>query len=209
MDKRMQLLVEALLSGDQERSSDQVRLLLHAGIGVERIVAEGIGQAMEQLDGKCTIDAFNLLEIMLAGRAVMSVMRQLFPGGLPRGPARETVVIASLEGDVHDLGKNIVKIVLTGKGYRVIDCGRDCRLGKLIDVAEREQAGAVGISGLITTVIPQVKRVKNLLAQRRLGHIKVLAGGAALKQATAECLHVDFVAETAFDGAKYLEGRRK
>jgi methanogenic corrinoid protein MtbC1 len=115
------------------------------------------------------------------------------------------VVLASLEGDVHDLGKNITKMIFTGMGYRVIDCGKCCPLGRLIDTAKQTQAVAIGISGLITTVIPQVKRVRDLLVRHGLGHIRVLAGGAALKQASAENLNVDFVAENAFDGARYLE----
>jgi methanogenic corrinoid protein MtbC1 len=141
---------------------------------------------------------------MLAGRAVMGVMKELFPRG--ESPAiRGTVVSASLEGDVHDLGKNILKIILSGNGYRVVDCGKDCPLGRLIDTAEREQAIAICISGLITTVLPQVKRAREMLRERGLGHIRVLAGGAALKQATADVLKVDFVADTAFDAAHYLE----
>jgi len=132
-------------------------------------------------------------------------MKELFPQGVPERAARGTVVVASLEGDVHDLGKNILKMVLAGKGYRVVDCGKDCPLDRLIVVAEQQHADAIGISGLITTVISQVKKARELLEERGLGHIQVLAGGAALKQATAESLKVDFVAETAFDVARYLE----
>jgi methanogenic corrinoid protein MtbC1 len=205
-DSTMSLLIDALLEGDQARSVAEVAKLREAGAGIERIVVAGIGKAMEQLDGKCTIDQYNLLEIMLAGRAVMSVMKELFPKGELSGiPSRGTVIVCSLEGDVHDLGKNILKMVLTGKGYRVIDCGKDCPLDKLIDIADKEHAHSICISGLITTVIPQVKRTRDLAAKRGLGQIKILAGGAALKQATAEYLNVDYVAETAFDGARYLE----
>ncbi len=204
-DSDMRLLVEALSSGDQALAVSETGRLRREGIEAQRIVDEGIAEAMDRLDGKCTIEQFNLLEIMLVGRAVMSVIKELFPQGTPEGPTRGTVVLASLEGDVHDLGKNIVKVVLSGKGYRVVDCGKDCTLDTVVATAERERAWAIGISGLITTVVPQVKKVRGLLAQRGLGHIKVLAGGAALKQATAEHLKVNFVAETVFDGARYLE----
>ncbi|MBI5582460.1 MAG: cobalamin B12-binding domain-containing protein [Deltaproteobacteria bacterium] len=200
----MQLLVDALLNGDQGRSVAEAGRLRREGVALERIVAEGIGAAMGQLDSKCTIDQFNLLEIMLVGRAVNSVIKELFPQGTSAEPNRGTIVLASLEGDVHDLGKNITKMVLAGKGYRVIDCGKDCPLERLIDTAEQQQAEAIGISGLITTVISQIKKIKMVLEQRGLGHIKVFAGGAALKQATAEMLRVDFVAETAFDGGRFL-----
>lgn len=204
-DAEMRLLVDALLNGDQAGSVTETKRLREAGVSVERLITEGIGTAMDQMDGKCTIDQFNLLEIMLVGRAVMSVMKELFPHGAPKGPSRGVVVVASMEGDVHDLGKNIVKMVLTGKGYRVIDCGKDCPLETLLNTAEQERADAIGVSGLITSVIPQVRKLKESLERRGLGHIKVLAGGAALKQATAESLKVDFVADAVFDGARYLD----
>ncbi len=93
--------------------------LLGSGVGIERIVTDGVESAMSALDAACTSEQFNLLEIMLVGRAVMEVMKRLFPAGAPVSERRGTVVIAALEGDVHDLGKNIVKMVLTGNGYRV------------------------------------------------------------------------------------------
>jgi dimethylamine corrinoid protein len=96
-------------------------------------------------------------------------------------------------------------MVLTGNGYRVVDCGKDCPLAKLIDVAEREQPLAIGVSGLITPVIPLVRQVKDQLALRGLDRVLVIAGGAALKQSMAGKLNVDFVAESAFDGLHYLE----
>jgi len=203
----MQLLIDALLAGDQARSVAEAAKLRTAGVGAEQILVDGIGKAMDQLDGKCTIDQFNLLEIMLVGRAVMGVIKEMFPRGDPGMPTRGTVIVCSLEGDVHDLGKNILKMILTGKGYHVIDCGRDCPLDKLIDAIEQQKAATVCISGLITTVIPQVKRVRELAEERGLGHVRILAGGAALKQATARVLKVDFVGDTAFDGLRYLEDR--
>jgi methanogenic corrinoid protein MtbC1 len=96
-------------------------------------------------------------------------------------------------------------MILSGNGYKVIDCGKDCHVDKLIETAWEQSADAICITGLITTVIPQVKTVKELAEKRGLGHIKILAGGAALKQATAKDLRVDFVADTAFDGVRFLE----
>jgi len=151
------------------------------------------------------VESFNLLEIMLAGRAVSAVVNELYPEGMPPERGRDTFVIATLEGDIHDLGKNVTKMVLIGKGYRVVDLGKDCPVENLVNAVEREHAHAVLVSGLITPVIPQVRRVRPALAARGLGGVRVVAGGAALKQATAGELNVDYVAETAFDGARYLD----
>jgi methanogenic corrinoid protein MtbC1 len=87
----------------------------------------------------------------------------------------------------------------------VVDCGKDCPVPKLIEVAEKEQPLAIGISGLITNIIPLVRQVKDLLRLRDLGRVKVMAGGAALKQSSPDKLNVDFVADSAFDGVHYLE----
>ncbi len=198
-------LISAILEGNCPESVSQARRLLGAGGSPEEIVVQGVEAAMSSLDAKCTLEQFNLLEIMLAGRAVTEIMKALYPDGAARTASKGTVVIASLEGDVHDLGKGILKTVLTGKGYRVVDCGKDCSLERLVLAAERERPLAVAISGLITPVIPQVKQVKGLLALRGLGGTAVLAGGAALKQSSSAKLNVDFVAESAFDVLPYLD----
>lgn len=201
----MQQLVQALVDGDQATAVAQTHQLQVAGLAREAIINAGIEVAMTQLDARCTVEQFNLLEIMLAGRAVMSVMKVLYPGDAAMLPSQGTIILASLEGDVHDLGKNILKMVLTAKGYRVVDCGKDCPVERLIATACQEAPLAVGISGLITTVIPQVRQVRTKMHALGLTQIKVMAGGAALKQATAASLQVDFIGETAFDCLHYVE----
>ncbi|MFA5627387.1 MAG: cobalamin-dependent protein [Thiohalomonadaceae bacterium] len=201
----MRTIIDALLEGDSAASLAAAKQLQQTGISAEQIVNEGLEVAMQQLDDKCTVEGFNLLEIMLVGRAVSAVVNELYPeGGLP-DKGRATFVIATLEGDIHDLGKKIVKIVLLGKGYRVIDCGKDCPIETVVSTAQRENASAVLVSGLITSIIPQVRKVRPALLARGLSQVKIVAGGAALKQASTTELNVDFVAETAFDGVRYLE----
>lgn len=199
--------VGALLEGDRAAALAEVRGMTARGVSAETIVTGGLEVAMRQLDEKCTVERFNLLEIMLVGRAVTAVVNELYPEGPPPERGKGTFVIATLEGDVHDLGKNIVKMVLIGMGYRVVDMGRDCPLDKLVEATRREGAQAVLVSGLITTVIPQVRGVRPALAEQGLDGLPVIAGGAALKQASAEDLNVDYVADTAFDGAHYLDRR--
>lgn len=201
----MQPLMEALLEGDHIAALAETKRLRKAGIAPERIVNEGLEVAMQRLDDKCTVEGFNLLEIMLVGRTVSAVVNELYPEGDLTMQGKETFVIATLEGDIHDLGKKIVKMVLIGKGYRVVDLGKDCPIETLVSAAQREKAHAVLVSGLITPIIPQVRRVRPALLARGLHDVQVVAGGAALKQARADELNVDYVAETAFDGVRYLE----
>ncbi|MBS1129030.1 MAG: putative cobalamin binding protein [Proteobacteria bacterium] len=200
-------LIEALLAGDHAAALAETRRLSQIGLSAETIVTAGLEIAMQQLDDKCTVESFNLLEIMLVGRAVSAVVRELYPEGVPPDKSRGTLIVATLEGDVHDLGKNIVKMVLIGKGYRVIDLGRDCPVDTVVAAAEREAASGVLISGLISTIVPQVRRVRAALRAHGLDAVWVVAGGAALKQLVATDLDVDCVAENAFDGARYIEQR--
>ncbi|MGA2507489.1 MAG: cobalamin-dependent protein [Chitinispirillaceae bacterium] len=202
----MKSLVAAIIEGDTDQSLIHTQHLVSSGFSAENIVINGIEAAMSKLDAKCTLEQFNLLEIMLSGRAVTEVMKLLYPSGLPGTSGKGKVVTVTLEGDVHDLGKNILKMILIANGYSVVDCGKDCPLQRFIETAAQERPKAVAISGLITPVIPQVKKVKDLLANHGLQGIKIIAGGAALKQSSPDKLNVDYVAESAFDALHYLEG---
>jgi len=204
MDGALDKLVTLLLEGDAQASLVEGRRVRATGQDGPRLVVAALEAAMDRMGAKCTTEQFNLLEIMLTGRAAMAVVRDTFPDGV--GATRGTVVIGTPQGDVHDLGKNVTKMVLAAKGFRVIDCGKDCPVTEMVDAAQREGALAVLVSGLISPVIPLVRQLRELLRSRGLGPVKVVAGGAALKQCAAATLNVDYVAQDAFDGARFLEG---
>jgi len=200
----MEALIAALVEGDRTSAVSEAGRLIGAGVKPERIITEGLEVAMKRLESKCTLEQFNLLEIMVAGRAVMEVMNYVYPEGSRTVPTKGTVVIATLEGDVHDLGKNILRMILLADGYRVVDCGKDCSIILLVATAKREEARAVCVSGLITSLIPLVRQVRGALAGAGLPGIPVIAGGAALKMASAEGLNVDCVCDSAFDAVNWL-----
>ncbi len=198
-------LIRYLLDGGYKQAISEVNSLLATGASREEIVASAIEETMSYLDEKCTVQHFNLLEIMLVGRAVMEVIKVLYPQEQQIPVTKGTIAVVALEGDVHDIGKNIVKMVLTSRGYKVIDCGKDCGVNPLVSVLEKEKPMAIGVAGLISTVIPQVQILRNRLNEAGVGHIRVVAGGGALKQMTADQLNVDSVVQTVFDLDQYLE----
>jgi dimethylamine corrinoid protein len=204
MGSELDALVQALIEGERDRSLALVDALVAGGARAVDIVTGGIEQAMATLDRKCTAEQFNLLEIMLSGRAVMAVIRQLFPEGAELPDPRADVVVAVPEGDIHDIGKAILKVVLTGSRFRVIDCGKDAPVEEMVAAVARSRADALCVSGLISSVIPQLREVKPALERAGLSRVKVLAGGAALKQCAPATLGVDFVGHTAFDAVAYL-----
>lgn len=204
LEPEFDALVGSLIEGERDRSLALVSELIAQGRQPVEIVTDGIEVAMAALDRKCTAEQFNLLEIMLSGRAVMAVIRQIFPEYSDLPNPRATVVVAALEGDIHDIGKSILKVLFSGAHIKVIDCGRDAPVAAVVRAAKEGDAVAVCISGLISSVIPMVRTAKLALDAGGLGHVKVLAGGAALKQCSAETLGVDFVGQTAFDAVHYI-----
>jgi methanogenic corrinoid protein MtbC1 len=204
MTPDLDILVQALTEGERERSLEIVDNLVCGGTLPADIITGGVEQAMAALDRKCTAEQFNLLEIMLAGRAVMAVVNRLFPGEAALPNPRANVAVAVLEGDIHDIGKAILKILLAGSRFRVIDCGKDVSTAAVVAAAAQSGATAVCVSGLISSVIPQVRALRPALARAGLAHVRVLAGGATLKQCSTSALNVDYVGQTAFDAVSYL-----
>jgi methanogenic corrinoid protein MtbC1 len=197
-------LIDALIDGDRDGSLRITAELVQGGMRPVEIVGNGIEKAMAALDRKCTAEQFNLLEIMLAGRAVTAVIRHLYPENAEVPDPTARVVVAVLEGDIHDIGKAILKVLLAGSRFRVVDCGKDVAVAAVVEAVARSEAAAVCVSGLISSVIPHVRALRPGLARAGLSHVRVLAGGAALKQCSAETLGVDFVGQTAFDAVSYL-----
>lgn len=198
-------LIQLLGTGKVDLCRTAARALLESGVAPEDVVKSGIVPAMNSLDASCSIESFNLLEIMLVGRAVNGVLAEIYPENSRASEDRPAVILATLEGDVHDIGKNLVKTVLEAEGFRVVDLGKNRPGADIAADALEHRPVAIGISGMLTTGIPAVKSLREELASRGVGDVPILVGGAALKQCTPESLNVDFVAETVFDGLHYLQ----
>ncbi|ETR72992.1 MAG: Cobalamin B12-binding domain containing protein [Candidatus Magnetoglobus multicellularis str. Araruama] len=101
--QKINALITYLLEGNNQQAVASAKELHNEGITKEQIITQSLEETMIQLGAKCTVEQFNLLEIMLAGRAVMAVMQCLYPDGTFPEKTKGTVVVAALEGDVHDL----------------------------------------------------------------------------------------------------------
>ncbi|MBZ0158018.1 MAG: cobalamin-dependent protein [Alphaproteobacteria bacterium] len=183
---------------------------MRKGLPVEDLIREGLTAALRSLDSKCTNEEFNLLEIMLAGRALMAIMDDVLGLYLPASPLvdtipEKTIIVGTIRGDIHEFGKHIVRMLFKANGYRVIDLGKDVAPHDFVKEAVIEGAGYIGVSSLITLTIPSIREIKEILVKGGLQTIKVIAGGAAIQQATAKELNVDFVAKDPFDALRYLE----
>jgi 5-methyltetrahydrofolate--homocysteine methyltransferase len=118
-------------------------------------------------------------------------------------PSRGRVVLGSIQGDLHDIGKNLVAIMLEGAGFSVIDLGIDVPAERFIDTAVDQGATVVGVSSLLTTTMPKMKGVVDLVGERGLaGQVRVLVGGAPLTEEFAVSIGADGYA---YDAANAVE----
>lgn len=205
-------LVDAIARGELRRSVECAEGLLRGGFPVEGLIREGLTAALRLLDAKCTNEEFNLLEIMLAGRALTAILDEVLRFYLPPAPLLEpvpekTIVIGTIRGDIHEFGKHIVQMLFRASGYRVYDLGKDVAPRDFVKEAVIEGAGYIGVSSLLTLTIPYIKQIKEILIKADVPLIRVIAGGAAIQQATAKELNVDLVAKDPFEALRYLERR--
>jgi 5-methyltetrahydrofolate--homocysteine methyltransferase len=145
-----------------------------------------------------------LPEVLLAAKAMYAGMDQLKPLFIKEDmPAQGKIVIGTVKGDLHDLGKNLVGIMLKGAGFDVIDLGKNVPPEKFIETAIKEDAKLIGMSALLTTTMPVMKEVIDLLKQENLmGKIKTVIGGAPITEEYAKEIGADAYA---FDAAKSIE----
>ena len=204
---------KAIIAAENEEAAVIADTLINRGIKPEEIIINGVTKAMEYLDKKCTIQDFCLLELMLAGRAAMDVIDYLCTEGIMNDEILlntvpypwAKIVLGTIKGDIHEIGKNIFSMVLRSYGYQIIDMGKNVDPADLVKSAIEHKADFIAVSSLITTTIPHVRKVGKYVADRRDHTAKIIAGGAALKQSSAEYLNVDYVADTAFDGLHYIQ----
>ena len=203
---------QAIIAGENEDAVAITDTLINRGVKPEEIIVQGVTKAMEYLDKKCTIRDFCLLELMLAGRAAMDVIDYLYAEGTATDdilfdndlyPGKK-IILGTIKGDIHEIGRNIFSMVMRSYGYQIIDMGKDVDPADLVMAAIDHQADFIGVSSLITTTIPHVREVRRLAVDKGFSAVKIMAGGAALQQSSAEYLNVDHVADTAFDGLHYI-----
>jgi 5-methyltetrahydrofolate--homocysteine methyltransferase len=136
-----------------------------------------------------------------AAKAAFEEAKQKLPTTEGLGPK---VILATVQGDIHDIGKNIVKALMENYGFRVIDLGRDVPPQVIADAAAREDVRLVGLSALMTTTVPAMAETIRLLRERRPDAC-VVVGGAVLTRKYADIIGADYYAENAMATVRYAE----
>ncbi|KHC93260.1 5-methyltetrahydrofolate--homocysteine methyltransferase [Thermotoga sp. Mc24] len=195
-------LVEVILSGNQSELEKLVEDFLKKKDPLS-IIEEHLRPAMERIGELYDKGKIFLPQLILAAQTVKPVFDKL-TSMLPSDSQGETFVIATVKGDVHDIGKNIVASVIRSSGYRVVDLGKDVDTSKIVEAVERERPVALGLSAMMTTTVSRIKEVVEKLKEKNL-KIPVIAGGASLNEKLAKELGADYYAKNASEAVKILK----
>ncbi len=204
---------EALEGGDDERVGALTRQALGLGLEAKAILDGGLVAGMTVVGERFRAHEIFLPDVLLAARAMYAGLDLLEPILAGQGAVRlGKVVIGTVQGDLHDIGKNLVGIMLEGAGFEVIDLGNDVAPERFVETAEREAAAVIGMSALLTTTMPAMGRVVDLLRERgRAGAVKVIVGGAPVSDEFAREIGADahgYDAASAVERVKALMGVR-
>ncbi|MFQ5988145.1 MAG: corrinoid protein [Dehalococcoidia bacterium] len=202
---------ENLINGQAPKVRELTQAALDKGIELERILNEGLIAGMMEVGERFKREEIYLPQVLFAARAMKAGMEVLEPlllsaGAQPRGK----IILGTVKGDVHDIGKNLVGIMLKGAGFEVIDLGVDIAPEKFVDAAKEQGARLIGMSALLGTTIPGMKStIEALEAAGLKGQIRTMIGGAIVTQSYADKIGADgYVpnAASAVDKAKELLG---
>ena len=195
---------ESLQKGKHIEIESLTKASLDSGAKPEEILNSALLPGMNIIGEKFRKHEIFLPHVLLAARAMdksMEILKPLLIKGAV--PSMGKIVIGTVFGDVHDLGKNLVGIMLSGAGFEVIDLGKGVTASSFVDTAEKEGAQVIGMSALLTTTMPYMKEVINLLSENGLREkFKVIIGGAPVTESYAKEIGADAYA---FDAGYSVE----
>lgn len=196
-------LMAAIASGRVEKSAVEADRL-GAELGALSVIEKEIVPALDLVGKEFESGKRFLPQLLTAAEAAKSAFSSI-QKYLPSGSAEKgRVLLATVKGDVHDIGKNIVKVVLESYGFSVLDLGRDVSPEAIVEAAEKEKIRFVGLSALMTTTVPAMKETTALL-KRKLPHVRVAVGGAVLTAEYARSIGADFYCKDAIDAVRAAE----
>lgn len=205
----LKTLRDALMAGDRVTVAEATKRALDDGMAIKDILDKGLIAGMETVGNRFKANEIFIPEVLISAKAMHAGMDILKPHFQKSGikPAG-TVVIGTVKGDLHDIGKNIVSMMLKGACFDVHDLGIDVPVEKFVDAARTTNAGIVAMSSLLTTSMNAMRDTINALKDSGMsGKVKVMVGGAPVTEDFASSIGADGYAKdaaTAVDKAREL-----
>jgi 5-methyltetrahydrofolate--homocysteine methyltransferase len=198
-------LRRAVVEGDREGIVDLVKTALGSGMPPYQITREGLVRGMEIVGERFASGAVFLPHVILSAETLQRAfgyIKERLPASARQSKGK--VIFATVQGDIHDIGKNICITLLQNSGYEVVDLGKNARADEILDAAEREGAGIVALSALMTTTMQRMSEV-TLLARERGMKVKVLVGGAVVTDSYARSIGADGYGKDAVECVKLAD----
>ena len=191
--KQLEKIYGAVLEGDAPGAKAGVQAALDANVPAETILKEGLISAMGEVGRLFEENEYFVPEMLVSARAMQAGLALLKPhlaeaGAEPVGK----IVIGTVKGDLHDIGKNLVAMMMEGAGYEIIDLGTDVTPEGFVKAVQESKAQLVGMSALLTTTMPSMSATIQALEEAGVrDQVKVLVGGAPVTDAFAEQIGAD------------------
>lgn len=204
----LQAIAAAVIDGEADAAIEATQKALDSNVDPLTILNTGLMDGADEVGKRFERNEYFLPELMLAGRALKGAMEVVKPVLLEKyaggdGQMKGKVVAATVQTDIHDIGKNIVSSMLTAAGFEVTDMGVDVPIKSIIDKAEEIEARIIALSALLTTSMPFMKDLIKLLEARNLRQkYIVLVGGASVTADWAKAIGADGTAKNAADAVK-------
>lgn len=192
-------LYEAILNGDAKAALAYTKDAIDKGLDPELLVNEAMIPAMDEVGRRFECNEYFVPELMIAARAMKGALAEVRPllvkkGTKPRG----RVVVGTVKGDLHDIGKNLVASMLEGAGFEVIDLGTNVTPEQFVAAVKEKDASIIGLSALLTTTMPSMRSTIDALSKEGLREqVRVMVGGAPITQEYADEIGADGYGENA------------
>src|SRR5438046_5131260 len=188
-------MARALIIGDKDTVARKTREGLDLSMDPKALIFKGLIPGMDVVGEKFRRNEYYVPQVLLSARAMyagLDLLKPLITAGAKADDYHGVVVIGTAQGDLHDIGKNLVAMMLEGAGFKVVNLGRDVAPEVFVKAVAEHGANIVGISALMTTTMPAMKRTIDALVKAGLRQrVKVMIGGAPVSQAFADEIGAD------------------
>ena len=200
---------KAIIEGNKEEAEMLAKEALEDKMDLLEVIEKGYARGIQKVGDLWERGEYFLPELITSAecmKAAMSIFQPELEKAQIQAQSRGKVVIGTIEGDIHDIGKNLVASMLAANGFDVIDLGADVKLERFVEKAEEEDADFICLSALLTTTMLGQKRVIEILKEKNLTKkIKVLVGGAPVNQKWADDIGADGYGENAMAAVKVAQ----
>jgi 5-methyltetrahydrofolate--homocysteine methyltransferase len=202
MNELMTNLGETLLAGNVEEIRRLTQEALNAGVSPQEILEQGMRPTMESLGDRFSRGEAFLPELLVAADTMKASMEVLQPAIVSGGVApKATMILGTVVGDIHDIGKNLVKMMFEGAGFKVIDLDINVKADKFLEAYHKEKPDLVGLSALLTTTIGEMEKVIQTIREYD-PKARFIVGGAPITQEFADRIGADGYAPDAGEAVK-------